>query len=360
MKKIKVGIIGLGNCASSLIQGIHYYNEKGKDGLIHYELGGYTPSDIDVCLAFDIDKRKVGVDISQAIFSKPNCTTFFNPNIPKYNVLVSMGVVLDGIAEHMKSYEHDCTFVLADVKEPTKEEIIKSIKNSGAEMLVNFLPVGSQKASEFYAECAIESSVGFINCIPVFIASNNEWIEKFKAKGLPCIGDDIKAQIGATIVHRTLARLCEDRGIKILHTYQLNTAGNTDFLNMLNRSRLVSKKVSKTEAIQSNLNKPLEASDVHIGPSDYIEWLKDNKVCYCRIEGEQFGGTPVSIEVRLSVEDSPNSAACVIDTVRCMKIALNKKLCGNIESASAYFMKHPKVQMEDTKARNELEEFICG
>lgn len=359
MGKIKIGIIGLGNCASALIQGLSYYKHKNQinNGLMHYSVGKYTPSDIEVVLAIDVDKRKVGKTIDEAMFSEPNCTKIFCKDVNNDNIVI-MGKILDGVSEHTKNYDRHIRVEVSDKPEITKERLVKIIKKSGVDMLINYLPVGSQKATEFYAECAILAKVGFINCIPVFIASNDEWIEKFKKAGIPCIGDDIKSQLGATIVHRELMRLFESRGIKITHTYQLNTGGNTDFLNMLNRQRLSSKKISKTEAVQSNINNRLESKDIHVGPSDFVEWQKDNKICFLRIEGEQFGGIPMNLELRLSVEDSPNSAGIVIDAIRCLKIALDNKLSGNIVEPSAYFMKHPKIQMEDFYCREKLEEFI--
>lgn len=362
MGKIKVAIVGLGNCASSLIQGIHYYQNQNNQpvGIMHEEIGGYCISDIEVVLAIDIDDRKVGKDISEAIFSKPNCTKVFCPNIPLSGKKVQMGVVMDGISEHTEKYIEEIRVVKALLPEPSRSDLVETIKESGAEMMVNYLPVGSKRATEFYAECAIESGVGFINCMPVFIASDSVWIEKFREKGLPCIGDDIKSQLGATIVHRELMRLFEQRGIKIEHTYQLNTGGNTDFLNMLNRERLRDKKISKTSAVQSNIEVKLEDRDIHVGPSDFVEWQRDNKVCFLRIEGKQFGDIPMNLELRLSVEDSPNSAGVVIDAIRCMKIALNRKIAGDVEEPSSYFMKHPKIQVEDFMGRQRLEEYING
>lgn len=359
MHNIKVGILGLGNCASSLIQGLHYYkNSNEVIGLMHQELGGYTIADIEVVFAADVDARKVGKDISVAMFAKPNCTTVFQKDIPEYGVKVVMGRILDGVSEHTQEFDEDIRVVLSDVKEPTKEEFVKMIQNSGAEMLINYLPVGSKQAVEFYAECALEAGVGLINCMPVFIASDSYWIERFREKGLPCIGDDIKSQLGATITHRELIRLFEERGIRITHTYQLNTGGNTDFLNMLNRSRLADKKISKTMAVQSNLSKQLDNKDIHVGPSDFVQWQNDNKICFLRIEGQQFGNVPMNLELRLSVEDSPNSAGIVIDAIRCMKLALDRGLAGDITEPSSYFMKHPRVQIEDFEGRRRLETFI--
>lgn len=360
MKKIKVAIVGLGNCASSLIQGLYYYNNKENSaiGLMHEELGGYLLSDIEIVLAIDIDGRKVGKDISEAIFAEPNCTKKFCEDIPQMGRKVEMGVVLDGISPHTESYPSEIRVVVSSEKEPSKKELVELIKKSNADMIINYLPVGSTAAVKYYAECALEAGVGFINCMPVFIASDPEWIEKFREKGLPCIGDDIKSQLGATIVHRELIRLFESRGIKVEHTYQLNTGGNTDFLNMLNRDRLRDKKISKTMAVQSNLENKMNDSDIHVGPSDFVEWQKDNKICFLRIEGRQFGDVPMNLELRLSVEDSPNSAGVVIDAIRCMKIALDNQLVGDIVEPSSYFMKHPRVQCEDFFGRQQLEEYI--
>ena len=301
LDKIKIAIIGLGNCASSLIQGIHYYKDKNPEdaiGLMHWDIGGYNPSDIEIVAAFDIDKRKVGKDVSEAIFAKPNCTKVFCEDIPETGVKVSMGKVLDGVAPHMKEYKDDYTFMVADEEE---SDVVQILKDSGAEVLLNYLPVGSEKAARYYAQCALDARVAYINNMPVFIVSDNEWASKFEEKGIPIVGDDIKAQIGATITHRTLANLFKERGVKLDRTYQLNTGGNTDFLNMLNRTRLDSKKESKTEAVQSILAERLEPENIHIGPSDYVNWQKDNKICFLRMEGRTFGDVPINIELRLSV-----------------------------------------------------------
>ena len=360
MEKIKIAIIGLGNCASSLIQGIHYYKNKNPEdaiGLMHPVIGDYTASDIEVVAAFDIDKRKVGKDVSEAIFAKPNCTQVFCPEIPEVGVKVSMGKVLDGVAPHMSDYDDDYTFVVADEE---ASNIVDILKESGAEMLVNYLPVGSEKAVRFYAQCALDAGIAFINCMPVFIVSDPQWAKKFEEKGIPAIGDDIKAQIGATITHRTLANLFRERGVKLERTYQLNTGGNTDFLNMLNRDRLDSKKESKTEAVQSVLAERLDDPNIHIGPSDYVPWQKDNKLCFLRMEGKTFGDVPMNIELRLSVEDSPNSAGCVIDAIRCCKLALQRGIGGQLTSISAYTMKHPPEQFIDEQAYNMVNEFIDG
>lgn len=363
MEKIKIAIIGIGNCASSLIQGIYYYKDrKAEDaiGLMHWEIGGYKPFDIEVVAAVDIDQRKVGTDLSQAIFARPNCTTVFQENIPEMGVKVSMGKVLDGVAPHMAEHKKDNTFVVSDEPEKDKEEIVKLLKDSGAEILLNYLPVGSEEASRFYAECALEAETAFINNMPVFIVSDSQWASRFEEKNLPIVGDDIKAQIGATITHRTLANLFKDRGVKLDRTYQLNTGGNTDFLNMLNRSRLDSKKESKTEAVQSVLAERMAPENIHIGPSDYVPWQNDNKLCFLRMEGKTFGDVPMNIELRLSVEDSPNSAGCVIDAIRCCKLALERNIGGQLTSISAYTMKHPPEQFTDDEARNMVDEFISG
>ncbi len=363
MEKIKIAIAGLGNCSSSLLQGIEYYSGRSSSeatGLMHWDIGGYRPHDIEVVAAFDIDARKVGKDVSEAIFALPNCTTVFCSDLPETGVSVSMGKVLDGFSDHMKGYEDKYTFVLSHAAESTKEEIVSELVESGAEMLLNFLPVGSEEAVKFYAECALEAGIAFINNMPVFIASDPVWAKRFKEKNIPIIGDDIKAQLGATITHRALAELFNKRGVKIEKTYQLNTGGNTDFLNMLNRSRLASKKQSKTEAVQSILDTRLDAENIHIGPSDYVPWQKDNKVCFIRMEGKLFGDIPMNLELRLSVEDSPNSAGVTIDAIRCCKLALNRGKGGVLYSPSAYFMKHPPRQFSDDIACRMTEEFIAG
>ena len=364
MEKIRIAIAGIGNCASSLVQGIEYYkNKDSKDaiGLMHYELGGYKPYDIEVVAAFDIDKRKVGKDVTQAIFELPNCTTIFCKDIPKTGVKVEMGAILDGFSEHMRDYEDKYTFLLSDEKEPSKEDCINILKESGADILLNYVPVGSENAARFYAECALEAGVGFINNVPVFIASSQEWGRRFEKEGIPIIGDDVKSQLGATIVHRVLTNLFKKRGVKLERTYQLNTGGNTDFLNMLSRSRLVSKKESKTESVQSQLvEKRLEKENIHIGPSDWVAWQKDNKIGFIRMEGKLFADIPMNLELRLSVEDSPNSGGVVIDAIRCCKLALERGKGGILYSPSSYFMKHPPKQYTDDEAYRMTEEFIVG
>jgi len=363
MSKIKIAIIGVGNCASSLIQGIHYYRHKKASeavGLMHWEIGGYEPGDIEVVAAFDIDSRKVGKDVNQAIFEEPNCTTVFYSNLPVSGVTVNMGNILDGYSEHMKDYENKYTFIPTTKQEPGKEQVVKILKKSGAEILINYLPVGSDKAVKFYAECTLDAKIAFINNIPVFIASDPEWSRRFENAGLPIIGDDIKSQLGATIVHRVLTNLFKERGVKLERTYQLNTGGNTDFLNMLNQNRLASKKESKTEAVQSQTKFRLEDENIHIGPSDWVAWQKDNKVCFLRMEGKLFGDVPMNLELRLSVEDSPNSAGVVIDAIRCCKLALERGKGGVLFSPSAYFMKHPPKQYSDDEAYRLTEDFIKG
>ena len=364
MDKIKIAIVGIGNCVSSLLQGIEYYkNKDSKDaiGLMHWEIGRYKPSDIEVVAAFDIDKRKVGKDVSEAIFQLPNCTAVFCRDVPKTGVKVEMGAIFDGLSEHMRDYEEKYTLILSDEKEPSKDDCIRVLKGSGAHILLNYVPVGAEKAAKFYAECALNAGIGFINNMPVFIASNAEWGKRFEKEGIPIIGDDIKSQLGATIVHRVLTNLFRARGVKLERTYQLNTGGNTDFLNMLNRSRLISKRESKTESVQSQLvEKRMVKENIHIGPSDWVAWQKDNKVCFIRMEGKLFGDVPMNLELRLSVEDSPNSAGVVIDAIRCCKLALEGGKGGVLYSPSAYFMKHPPRQYTDDEAFRLTEDFIQG
>jgi myo-inositol-1-phosphate synthase len=361
-KDIKIAIVGLGNCASSLIQGIYYYKHVKNDdelvsGLMHNVIGDYKPSDIKIVAVFDIDQRKVGQDVSRAMFAKPNCTKVFYSKIPNLGVKVKMGPILDGVADHFKDYPQDQAFL------PSKQkpvDIAKELKKSGAQILINYLPVGSEKAVRFYAEEALKANCALVNCIPVFLATDKEWAQKFEKKNLPIIGDDIKSQVGATIVHRVLSHLCANRGVKIERSYQINVGGNTDFLNMLSRSRLKSKKISKTESVESQLAKRLSYDNLHIGPSDYIPFLKDRKIAFIRIEGKQFGDVPMEIELRLNVEDSPNSAGCVIDAIRMAKLALDRGIGGPLISPSAYFMKSPPQQFTDDKAKEMVEEFISG
>ena len=362
MSSINIAVIGVGNCASSLVQGLSHYRDGANDtvGLMHWDLGGYRPSDIQVVAAWDVDRRKVGKDVAEAIFAKPNCTAIFCESIETTGAKVQMGRILDGVADHMSDYKDDRTFLVSDEDEATKDQVVAALRASKTDVLMNYLPVGSQKASEFYAECALEAGVAFVNNIPVFIASNPEWADRFTKAGVPIIGDDIKAQLGATIVHRVLTDLFAKRGVKLERTYQLNTGGNTDFLNMSNHRRLASKKISKTEAVQSVAAERLEDDNVHIGPSDYVPWKNDNKVCFLRMEGTMFGGVPMNLELRLSVEDSPNSAGVAIDMIRCAKLAKDRGLGGPIDSASAYFCKHPRSQMTDDLAAQAVEDFIVA
>ena len=361
--QIKVAVIGVGNCASSLIQGLYYYSAaEAKDaaGLMHEELGGYRPKDIMIVAAYDIDKRKVGKDISEAIFARPNCTKIFHSDVPHQNVIVKMGPLLDGYSDHMAAYPDERRFIPATVRAASKAEVVQCLRATGAEVMMNYLPVGSQKATEFYAECALEAGVAFVNNIPVFIASDPVWAARFEQAGLPIIGDDIKAQLGATIVHRMLTDLFAKRGVAMDRTYQLNTGGNTDFLNMKNQSRLASKKLSKTEAVQAVAAQRIDDENIHVGPSDYVAWQDDNKICFLRMEGRLFGDVPMNLELRLSVEDSPNSAGVAIDMIRCAKLALDRGETGVIEGPSAFFCKHPPFQHTDDVARMMTEAFIAG
>ena len=363
MTAIRTAIVGLGNCASALIQGVHYYREHGdsrSQGLMHWDLGGYLPTDVEIVAAFDIDKRKVGMDVGKAIFQAPNCTKIFHRAVPKTGTVVQMGRLLDGIPAHMHGLDQDFCFVPSAEPEASRETIVDSLRQSGAEILVNFLPVGAQKATEFYVDCALAAEVAVVNCIPVFIASDPEWARRFADKGLPLIGDDVKSQLGATIVHRVLTDLFRQRGVELDQTYQLNTGGNTDFLNMLDRTRLTSKKVSKTEAVQAVAAKRLEDRNIHIGPSDYVPWQQDNKIGFIRMEGKIFGDVPIDLELRLSVEDSPNSAGVVIDMIRCARLALDRRQAGVLEGPSAYFCKHPPQQFTDDEAYHMVARFISG
>ena len=366
MKKntIRIAIVGVGNCASSLIQGIEFYRENGRKnpksetlGLMHLDIGGYKPWNIQVGAAFDIDRRKVGKPLKEAIFARPNCTKSIYPNLNDSGVVVAMGEVLDGVSEHMKDYPEERIFLVSD-KKPCNVE--KVLRDSGVELLLNYLPVGSDKATKFYAEACLNTGVSLINCMPSFIASDQSWARRFEEKGVPVVGDDVKSQMGATIIHRALVKLFEDRGVRLDRTYQINTGGNTDFLNMLNRNRLRNKRISKTEAIQSLLDNPLEPENIHIGPSDYVPWQNDNKVCFLRMEGRGFGQVPLNLELRLSVEDSPNSGGMTIDAIRCCQIARDRGIGGPLLSISAYAMKHPLVQFPDNQAKSMVEEFIAG
>ncbi|NPB09857.1 MAG: inositol-3-phosphate synthase [Thermodesulfobacteria bacterium] len=361
-KKVRVAIAGVGNCASALIQGIYYYREKGLDvtqGVMFPDIGGYKPWDLEVVAAWDIDARKVGKDVSQAIFAPPNCTTIFHRDVPELGVKVRKGKVLDGCAPHMAHYPEDKTFVVSDAKEDELEDVVSVLKDTQADVLINYVPVGSEEAARFYAEACLKAGVAFVNAMPTFIVSG-DWGKRFEEAGIPAVGDDIKSQVGATIVHRVLTKLMVDRGVPVKRSYQVNFGGNTDFLNMLARERLKTKKVSKTEAVTSLLPYDIGEDNIHIGPSDWIPWLKDNKIAYIRLEGELFGGVPMYIELKLSVEDSPNSAGSAIDAIRCAKLAMDRGVAGPLISISAYTMKHPPEQYPDDIARQMVVEFIEG
>ena len=360
---IRIAIAGIGNCASALLQGLQYYARpraaRGHEpaGLLHPRIGGYGPADIQVAAAFDIDVRKVGKPLEVACGAAPNCTTRFIKRLPRYGVRVSMGQVLDGVAPHMSRYSASQTFVVSP-RRPVN--IARVLKQSGAEIFLNYLPVGSQRATEAYASACLEAGVSLINCIPVFIASDPRWAARFARRGIPIIGDDVKGQIGATILHRSLVNLFVERGAAIDRTYQLNIGGNTDFLNMLNQDRLQLKKISKTEAVQSVLSRRLPDTQIHVGPSDYVPWQRDRKVCFLRIEGRGFGDCPIEFEARLSVEDSPNSAGMTIDAIRCLRVARDRHVRGPLLSLCAWTMKHPPQPMSDAQARQLTEAFIRG
>ena len=362
MGKVRIAIAGVGNCASSLLQGIEHYKSvpAGQHeawGLMHLEMGGLRPSDVEVVAAFDVDARKVGRPLHEAAFAAPNCTRVIAEQIEKSDVVVQMGPVHDGVAEHMIDYPPERSFRVAGDR---PVDVTRALRDSGAEILVSYLPVGSQKATQAYAEACLDSGVSLVNCIPAFIVSDPQWGERFRQAGIPCAGDDIKSQFGATILHRSVVRLLVDRGVKVERTYQLNTGGNTDFLNMLSRHRLASKKISKTEAVTSQIPYEIGADNVHIGPSDYVPFQNDNKVCFLRVEGRGFGGAPIELEARLSVQDSPNSAGIVIDVVGYVKLARERGLAGPLLPISAYSMKHPPVQMRDVDAAREIEAFLEG
>ena len=363
-KTIRVAVVGVGNCVSSLVQGIEYYRDvfaNGDEivGLAHPTLGGYAPGDIEVVVAIDVDRRKVGKPLCEAIFAPPNNTTVFHENVTNATV-VRMGKILDGVPAHMADFPEHQAFRVSDAPEATQDEICELLRETKADILMCYLPVGSQKAAEFYAECCLQTGVSLINGIPVFLVSDPAWGQRFTDAGIPCVGDDVKAQVGATITHRVLTRMMHERGAKIDHTYQLNWAGNTDFLNMLERSRLKDKKISKTDAVQSQLPVPLADDDVHIGPAEFVAWQKDNKVCALRIEARGFGGVPLHIEARLSVEDSPNSGGETIDAIRVCQLARERGIAGPLEAISAYTMKHPPKQFTDNEARIMLDAFIEG
>jgi len=353
--KINVAIIGIGNCASSLVQGVYYYREAAENefvpGLMHVNLGGYHIGDINFVAAFDIDRNKVGKDLAEAIYTPPN-NTFNFCQVPTTGVKVARGMTHDGLGKYLSE-------VITKAPGAT-DDIVSILKETETHVVVNYLPVGSEEATKWYVEQVLAAGCGFINCIPVFIAREKYWQKRFAEKGLPMIGDDIKSQVGATITHRVLTNLFRDRGVKLERTYQLNFGGNTDFLNMLERERLQSKKISKTQAVTSQLDYKIGPDDIHIGPSDYIPWLGDRKWCYIRMEGRTFGDVPLNIEAKLEVWDSPNSAGVVVDAIRCCKLALDRGISGTLVGPSAYFMKSPPVQYTDDEAKRMVEEFIGG
>ena len=354
-RKVRVGLVGVGNCASSLVQGVSFYGQTGANqptpGLMHVELGGYHVGDIHVASAFDVAASKVGRDVSEAIFAAPN-NTFRFAAPQKTGVEVMRGPTLDGLGKYLRDE-------IAEADAPPVD-VAQALKDSGTEVLVSYLPVGSQAATEYYAEQALAAGCAFVNCVPVFIASNAGWRERFEQARLPIVGDDIKSQVGATIVHRMLANLFRERGVRLDRTYQLNFGGNTDFQNMLERERLESKKISKTQAVASQLDVPLDPRDIHVGPSDYVPWLTDRKMAYIRLEGTTFGDVPLNVELKLEVWDSPNSAGVVIDAVRCAKLALDRGLGGALTGPSSYFMKSPPEQFTDDEARQRTLAFIDG
>jgi myo-inositol-1-phosphate synthase len=351
--KVRVAIIGVGNCASSLVQGVQYYKNAPADsfvpGLMHVNLGGYHIGDIEFSAAIDIDKNKVGKDLSEAVFTKPNNTYKFS-DVPKLGVRVARGMTHDGLGKYLSE--------IIEKAPGSTEDIVDLLKSTKTDVVVNFLPVGSEEATKWYVEQILEAGCGFVNGIPVFIARERYWQQRFEKKGLPVMGDDVKSQVGATIVHRVLTRLFRERGVRLERTSQLNVGGNTDFLNMLERSRLESKKISKTNAVTSQLDYDIGAENVHIGPSDYVAWLSDRKWAYVRMEGRTFGDVPLNVELKLEVWDSPNSAGVMIDAVRCMKLALDHGLTGAVEGPSSYFFKSPPVQHTDDEARRLTEEYI--
>ena len=353
--KIRVAIVGVGNCSSAMVQGLEFYKDapagETVPGLMHVQLGPYHVSDVEVVTAFDVDGKKVGKDVSEAIFTEPNNTIRF-ADVPPLGVDVLRGPTLDGLGHYYREV------VTESGHEPV--DVTATLREVGAQVVVNYLPVGSEVAAKHYAQAALEAGAAFVNCMPVFIASDREWARRFAEAGVPIIGDDIKSQVGSTIVHRVLSKLFEDRGVKLDRTYQLNFGGNMDFMNMLERERLTSKKISKTQSVQSQLRKGLPKDDIHIGPSDHVPWLEDRKWAQIRLEGTAFGNVPLSIDMKLEVWDSPNSAGIVIDAVRCSRLGLDRGMSGPLIGPSAYFMKSPPVQFSDDAAREMVEEFILG
>ncbi|HEV7367521.1 inositol-3-phosphate synthase [Arenibaculum sp.] len=354
-KKIRVAIVGVGNCASSLVQGLHYYRhadpEEQVPGLMHVDLGGYHVADVEISAAFDVSADKVGRDLADAILAQPNNTAVF-AEVPATGVQVRRGPTLDGLGKYVAGQIRE--------SEAPAEDVAEVLRRTGTQVLVSYLPVGSERAARWYAERALDAGCAFVNCMPVFLASDDGWRRRFEEKRLPVIGDDIKSQVGATIVHRVLTNLFAERGVRLDRTYQLNFGGNTDFRNMLERERLDSKKISKTNAVTSQLGAPLPADAVHVGPSDYVPWLADRKWCYIRMEGTTFGNVPLNIELKLEVWDSPNSAGVVIDAVRCARLALDRGMGGALIGPSSYFMKSPPQQFTDAEARQRTLKFIRG
>jgi myo-inositol-1-phosphate synthase len=355
MSRVKIAIVGVGNCASSLVQGLEYYKDADPSGtvpgLMHVDLGGYHVRDVEVVAAFDVDVKKVDTDLSEAIVSEPNNTIRF-AQVPHVGVTVQRGPTFDGLGRYYRETIEESELPPVDVA--------RALREAEADVVVSYLPVGSEQAAKHYAQAALDAGVAFVNCLPVFIASDVTWAQKFVDAGVPIVGDDIKSQVGATIVHRVLTKLFEDRGVKLGRTYQLNFGGNMDFKNMLERERLVSKKKSKTQSVQSQLRKQLDAHDIHIGPSDHVPWLEDRKWAQIRLEGRAFGDVPLTVELKLEVWDSPNSAGIVIDAIRCAKLALDRGQAGPLIGPSAYFMKSPPVQFSDEAAREMVEQFILG
>jgi myo-inositol-1-phosphate synthase len=355
MGSIRVAIIGVGNCASSLVQGVHYYRDAAPDqaipGLMHVQFGGYHVRDVEFVAAFDVDAKKVGRDLAEAITASENNTTTIC-DVPPLGVIVQRGPTHDGLGKYYRE-----TITESDT-DPV--DVTAALRDADVDVVVCYLPVGSEQAAKFYAQCAIDAGCAFVNALPVFIAGTHEWAQKFAAAGLPIVGDDIKSQVGATITHRVLTKLFEDRGVEVQRTYQLNVGGNMDFMNMLERDRLESKKISKTQAVTSQIDRPIESRNVHIGPSDYVAWLDDRKWAFVRIEGKAFGDVPLSLEYKLEVWDSPNSAGVIIDAVRAAKIGLDRGIGGPLLSASSYFMKSPPEQYSDDVCRQRVEDFIAG
>ena len=354
-KKVRVAIVGVGNCASSLVQGLEYYRDAADDtrvpGLMHVRFGDYHVADVEVVAAFDVDAKKVGLDLSEAIFASENNTIKF-ADVPPTGVIVQRGHTYDGLGEYYRE-------IITESDDPAVD-VVAALKEANVDILVSYLPVGSEQADKFYAQCAIDARVGFVNALPVFIASDPVWAQKFADAGVPIVGDDIKSQVGATITHRVMAKLFEDRGVELLHTYQLNVGGNMDFMNMLERQRLMSKKISKTQSVTSQIPHEMAKADVHIGPSDHVPWLEDRKFAFVRLEGKTFGDVPLNLEYKLEVWDSPNSAGVIIDALRACKIAKDRGIGGPIISPSSYFMKSPPEQFDDSTCRDLVEKFIKG